>query len=62
VLFFWAYLRGIAGRFIVIPIVNAALMLYEHHPSSQAMAEICGDPVASRDQAGDDHDVDPGSA
>ncbi len=44
--FFWTFLWGIAGAFIGIPIMIAALTLCEQHPSSRWVAQICGAPVA----------------
>ncbi len=45
--FFWSFLWGIAGAFIGIPIVIAALTLCEQHPSSRWVAQICGAPVTA---------------
>jgi predicted PurR-regulated permease PerM len=40
--FFWAFLWGIAGAFIGVPIVIAVLTLCEQHPSSRWIADLLG--------------------
>jgi predicted PurR-regulated permease PerM len=42
--FFWTFLWGIAGAFIGVPIVIAALTLCEQHPSSRWIADLLGGP------------------
>jgi len=38
--FFWAFLWGIAGAFIGVPIVIAAMTICEQHPSSRWVADL----------------------
>jgi AI-2 transport protein TqsA len=38
--FFWTFLWGIAGAFIGVPIVIAALTLCEQHPSTRWIADL----------------------
>ena len=38
--FFWTFMWGIAGAFIGVPIVIAALTLCEQHPSSRWIADL----------------------
>ncbi|MFG1351306.1 AI-2E family transporter [Xanthobacter autotrophicus] len=38
--FFWAFLWGIAGAFIGVPILIAVLTICAHHPSSRYVAEL----------------------
>jgi AI-2 transport protein TqsA len=40
--FFWTFVWGIAGAFIGVPIVIAALALCEQHPSSRWIADLLG--------------------
>jgi AI-2 transport protein TqsA len=40
--FFWTFVWGIAGAFIGVPIVIAALTLCAQHPSSQWIADLLG--------------------
>jgi predicted PurR-regulated permease PerM len=42
--FFWTFVWGIAGAFIGVPIVIAALTLCEQHPSSRWIADLLGGP------------------
>jgi AI-2 transport protein TqsA len=42
--FFWTFVWGIAGAFIGVPIVIAALTLCEQHPSSRWVANLLGGP------------------
>jgi AI-2 transport protein TqsA len=42
--FFWSFVWGIAGAFIGVPIVIAALTLCEQHPSSRWIADLLGGP------------------
>jgi AI-2 transport protein TqsA len=46
--FFWAFMWGIAGAFIGVPIVIAALTLCAQHPSTQWIAELLGGPGRER--------------
>ena len=43
---FWTFMWGIAGAFIGVPIVIAALTLCEQHPSSRWIADLLGGPGA----------------
>jgi len=47
--FFWTFLWGIAGAFIGVPIVIAALTICEQHESSRWVAELFGAPTVARD-------------
>jgi AI-2 transport protein TqsA len=47
--FFWTFLWGIAGAFIGVPIVIAALTICEQHGSSRWVVELFGTPAAERD-------------
>ena len=40
--FFWAFLWGIAGAFIGVPIVIAAITICEQNPSGGWVADLCG--------------------
>lgn len=40
--FFWTFLWGIAGAFIGVPIVIAAMTICEQHPSSRWVADLFG--------------------
>ena len=40
--FFWAFLWGIAGAFIGVPIVIAVMTICEQHPSSRWVADLFG--------------------
>ena len=42
--FFWTFVWGIAGAFIGVPIVIAALTLCEQHPASRWFADLLGGP------------------
>jgi AI-2 transport protein TqsA len=42
--FFWTFVWGIAGAFIGVPIVIAALTLCEQHSSSRWIADLLGGP------------------
>jgi predicted PurR-regulated permease PerM len=44
--FFWAWMWGVFGAFIGVPITIAALTFCAQHPSTQWIAELCGDPDA----------------
>ena len=45
--FFWAFLWGIPGAFIGVPIVIAGLTLCEQHPSTRWIADLFGQPSDS---------------
>jgi predicted PurR-regulated permease PerM len=47
--FFWAFLWGIPGAFIGVPIVIAALTICEQHGASRWVAELFGAPANERD-------------
>ena len=40
--FFWAFLWGIAGAFIGVPIVIAAITICEQNPSGGWVPDLCG--------------------
>jgi predicted PurR-regulated permease PerM len=46
--FFWTFVWGIAGAFIGVPIVIAALTLCGQHPGTRWIAELLGGPDAER--------------
>jgi AI-2 transport protein TqsA len=46
--FFWAFMWGIAGAFIGVPIVIAALTLCAQHPSTRWIAELLGGSGSER--------------
>ena len=46
--FFWTYLWGLAGAFIGVPIVIAALTLCEQHPSARWVVDLFGEPPRDR--------------
>jgi AI-2 transport protein TqsA len=46
--FFWTFVWGIAGAFIGVPIVIAALTLCAQHPSTRWIAELLGGPGTER--------------
>nr|WP_294556987.1 AI-2E family transporter [uncultured Rhodopila sp.] len=47
--FFWAWLWGLSGAFIGVPIVIAVLTLCEEHPASRWVVEVFGAAPAGRD-------------
>ena len=47
--FFWTFLWGIAGAFIGVPIVIAALTICEQHGSSRWVVDLFGTSVVERD-------------
>jgi predicted PurR-regulated permease PerM len=46
--FFWAFLWGIPGAFIGVPIVIAGLTLCEQDRSTRWIADLFGQPSAGR--------------
>ncbi len=46
--FFWTFMWGIAGAFIGVPIMIAALTLCAQHPGTRWIAELLGGPGAER--------------
>jgi AI-2 transport protein TqsA len=48
--FFWTFVWGIAGAFIGVPIVIAALTLCAEHPSSRWIADLLGDSGSAPQQ------------
>lgn len=46
--FFWSFLWGVVGAFIGVPILIAALTLFEHDPPSHWLAILLGGRPASR--------------
>jgi hypothetical protein len=42
--FFWTFVWGIAGAFIGVPIVIAAVTLCQQHPSSRWIADLLAGP------------------
>src|SRR5262249_3823504 len=48
--FFWTSLWGLAGAFIGVPIVIALLTICNHFPSSQWVAELCGETASEAER------------
>ncbi|MFG1419831.1 AI-2E family transporter [Xanthobacter sp. V0B-10] len=53
--FFWAFLWGVPGAFIGVPILISAVTLFAHHPATRAVADVLSGQPAQEEHAAKGH-------
>lgn len=53
--FFWAFLWGVPGAFIGVPILISAVTLCAHHPATRAVADVLSGQPAQEEHAAKGH-------